>query len=87
MRKSFWVSALAFVVSFVSWHVVGDHLFILRDLPVYVVATAAAVTAGVIAQVEWKLIERLYTFRVRTQLGVNMLNGRHPSAIDMRMLS
>ena len=87
MRKSVWAIALSWLASIVSWHTVEVISIRVREVARYVVCKAAAVHVGLSEPAEWKLVERLYSFRVRTMLGVNMLNGRHPGMIDMRMLS
>lgn len=45
--------------------------YVTFDLQRRIVETAAAVTVGVLAPPIWKLVERLFSARVRTALQVN----------------
>lgn len=71
MRKShFWGMCLSFIASFVSWHIVGDHLLILREISVYIVASAAAVVPLLVPTATWKEIERMCSIAVKRSLNL-----------------
>lgn len=71
MRKShLWGMCLSFLSVFVGLHYVGDTLFLLREIPVYIVAAAAAVVPLLVPTATWKEIERMCSQAIKLKLNL-----------------
>lgn len=83
MRKhAIWGFCLSVLASFVSVHFIGDTLVLLRELPIYIVASAAAVIPLLVPVATWKEIERMCSRAVKLSLklfsrpaGASVLNS------------